>query len=183
MALYVGEGSEREQSHLLGSWLAFSQFSRYPQANWALLVLIPGWVDSCMFQDPMGLSNQLSCEAGSFFCCLNSHRFFYSQRFWGFISPRWNPELSGLSCSPDVPSSLSAHKCGTARSTSRHLTVSPLCPGCWSPPLLPIWMNVSSLIPWLSDFHVVQFSGCAGCFLFLNLLLSSFWLCKEAKCV
>ena len=24
-----------------------------------------------------------------------------------------------------------------------------------SPPLLPVWMNVSSLTPWLSDFHTV----------------------------
>ena len=29
--------------------------------------------------------------------------------------------------------------------------------GCPSPPLLLVWMNVSSLSPWLSDFHTVQF--------------------------
>ena len=28
-------------------------------------------------------------------------------------------------------------------------------PGCPSAPLLPVWMNVSSLAPWLSDFHTV----------------------------
>ena len=28
-------------------------------------------------------------------------------------------------------------------------------PSCSSPPLLPVWMNVSSLTPWLSDFHTV----------------------------
>ena len=55
-------------------------------------------------------------------------------------------------------------------------------PSCPSPPLLPVWMKVSSLTPWLSDFHIVQFSGSCGCFLFLNLLLS-FWLCKEAQCI
>ena len=42
--------------------------------------------------------------------------------------------------------------------------VSPLQPGCSSPPLLPFWMNVSSLPPWLSDFHTVRFSGSSGCF-------------------
>ena len=42
VVLYVEEGSEREKCHLLGSWLAFSHFPWYPQANWALLVLIPG---------------------------------------------------------------------------------------------------------------------------------------------
>ena len=54
----------------------------------------------------------------------------------------------------------------------------PLChksslPTCPSPPLLPVWMNVSSLTPWLSDFHTVRFSGSSSCLLFLNLL--SFW--------
>ena len=39
-----GGGSEREQCCLLCSLLAFSHFPRYPQANWALLVLVPGWV-------------------------------------------------------------------------------------------------------------------------------------------
>ena len=28
-------------------------------------------------------------------------------------------------------------------------------PGCPSPPLLLVWMNVSSVSPWLSDFHTV----------------------------
>ena len=50
------------------------------------------------------------------------------------------------------------------------------------PPLLLVWMNVS-LSPWLSDFHIVCFSVSSGCFLFLNLLFSFFWLCKEAQCV
>ena len=55
-------------------------------------------------------------------------------------------------------------------------------PGCLSPPLLLVWMNVSSLTPWLSDFHTVWFSVSSGCFLFLNLLLSFFWLFRAAKC-
>ena len=54
---------------------------------------------------------------------------------------------------------------------------------CLSPPLLPVWMNVSSLTPWLLDFHTVQFSVSFGCFLFLNLLLSFFWSCEESQCV
>ena len=40
-------------------------------------------------------------------------------------------------------------------SASRHLAVSRLCPGCLCLPLLQVWMNVSSLSPWLSDFHIV----------------------------
>ena len=50
----------------------------------------------------------------------------------------------------------------------------PLCPGCPSLPLLPVWMNISSLTLWLPDFHTIRFSGSSGCFLFLNLLLSFF---------
>ena len=44
-------------------------------------------------------------------------------------------------------------------------------------------MNISYLTPWLSDFHTVQFSVSSGCFLFLNLLLSFFWLWEEAQCI
>ena len=53
-------------------------------------------------------------------------------------------------------------------------TVSPLHPGCLSPPLLLVWVNVSSLSPWLSDFHTVRFSVSSGCFLFLNCCCCSF---------
>ena len=67
-------------------------------------------------------------------------------------------------------------------SASCCLAVSPP-PSCPSLSLLPVWMNVSSLTPWLSDFHTVLFSVSSGCFLFLNLLLSFFWLCEEAQCV
>ena len=79
MTLYVGEGSEREQCRLLCSQLAFSHFPRFPQANWVLVVPIPGWVGLCMFWDPVGLSNELSCEPGSFSCSLYPHRCFQSE--------------------------------------------------------------------------------------------------------
>ena len=35
--------------------------------------------------------------------------------------------------------------------------------------LLPVWVNVSSLTPWLSDFHTVQFS--VSCFLFFKFVV------------
>ena len=41
-------------------------------------------------------------------------------------------------------------------------------PRCPFPPLLLMWMNVSSLSPWLSDFHTVRFSVSSDCFLLLN---------------
>ena len=69
------------------------------------------------------------------------------------------------------------------RSASHCLAAHPLCPSCLSPSLLPVWMNVSSLTPWLSDCHTAQFSSSSGCFFFFNGLLPFFWLCKEAQCV
>ena len=96
----------------------------------------------------VGLSNELFCEAGSFSLSCNPHRFFQSEvlRF-----PQWNPGLLSLSHSPVVPPGLSACKCGSAWSAS-HCTASPCHPGCLSLPFLPVWMNVSSLTLWLSDF-------------------------------
>ena len=149
----------------------------------------------------MGLSNKPSCEAGSFSRChLNPHRSFQS------VVLR-SPGLGGLFCSSTVPPGLSVCECGAvgsashprgvcqlqpglshstichlAGSASHCLAVSPLYPGCPSLPLLPVCLNVSSLSPWLSDFHAVRFSVSSGCFLFLNLL-SFFWLCRRSKCI
>ena len=47
-------------------------------------------------------------------------------------------------------------------------------PAAASPPLLPVWMNVSSLSPSLLDFNAVRFSDNSGCFLFLNCCCPSF---------
>ena len=58
--------------------------------------------------------------------------------------------------------------CHLTESASCHLAASPLGPSCLSLPLLPVWMNVSTLSPWLLDFRAVQFSVSSGCFLFLN---------------
>ena len=44
-------------------------------------------------------------------------------------------------------------------------------PGCPSPPLLPVWMNVSSLTPWLLDSHTVRLSGSSGWFLFFKFVV------------
>ena len=40
-----------------------------------------------------------------------------------------------------------------------------------SPPLLPIWINVASLNPWLLDFHTVWFSYDSGWYLFYSLVV------------
>ena len=59
---------------------SFQSLPLLPTSKLALLVLIPGWVGLCTFWDPVGLSNELSCEAESFSCCrLNPHRCFQSE--------------------------------------------------------------------------------------------------------
>ena len=79
-----------------------------------------GW--ACVCSRTLGLSNELSSEAGSFsHCHLNLHKCFQWE-VWGFIFLPWDPGLYRLSRAPVVPRSLSAHKCETTRSTSCHLT-------------------------------------------------------------
>ena len=58
----------------------FQSLPGYPQSNWAPLVLVPKWVGLCTPQAPVGLSNDLSCEAGSLSCCRpNPHGHFQSE--------------------------------------------------------------------------------------------------------
>ena len=177
VALHVGEGFEREQCCLLSSWLAFSHFPSYPQANWALLVLIPRWVGLCttwtLWFSPMNSPMRLGVSPAT-----STPTGFFSQRFWGFISPHWNSGLHDLSRST-VPPSLSEHKCGTACPSPPAATfLRVLCPGCTSLPLLLVWMNVSSLTLWLSDIHTFQFSVSSGfifVFKFVSVLLLVVW--------
>ena len=77
--LYIREGP-RGSNGSCSSLSDFSHSLRYPQSNWAPLVLIPEWVGLCTFSAPVGLSNELSCEAGSFsHCYVNSHGCFQSE--------------------------------------------------------------------------------------------------------
>ena len=96
--------------------LAFSHFFHYPQAKWALLVLIPGgWVQvhsMTLWVSPMNSPVRLGVSP-----TITNPTDFFSQRFWGFISLCWSPGLCSLSLSPVVPPDLSTHKCGTVQSS------------------------------------------------------------------
>ena len=151
--------------------------------GWEFLLLLP--------QPPPSIFNQ---RFEALFPCpgaLGLHSLFHS--------PFVPPGLSALECGtarstshqpricqlllagqlqPGPPCSIIWHLAGLP---SHHLAASPLCPGRPSLPLLPVWMNISSLTLWLSDSHIVCFSGSSGYFLFLNLSLSFFWLCEEAQ--
>ena len=146
----------------------------------------------------MGLCNELSCEPGSSSCCLNPHRCFQSEvlRLYFSTLASWVTEpVWLLSCSSQsIHSQMWDHQLsqqppccihqplsGLPLSTSHCLSPSPLHLGCPSLPLLQVWMNFSSLMPWLLDFHTIRFSISSGYFLFLNLSLSLFWLCEEVK--
>ena len=135
----------------------------------------------------MGLSNKLSCDAGSF-CHCNPHRSLQPEVLrlsFPALEPWVLWSVSLPSCSPG----LSACKCGTANC---HLACPilqlPPCHGS-SPPQLPYSPPPTSLeecfffnslvvgLPYSSIFW--QFC----LLLFFNLLLSFFWLWEEAKCI
>ena len=132
---------------------------------------------------PCGLSNDLSCEVGSFSHRCNSIGF-YLQRFClqRFYFPVLEPWVEWSALLPSCSSQFICTWIWDCPSISRRLALHPFHPGWQSPPLLPVWVNVSSLTPWLSDSHTVQFSEGSGyLFILKNLLLSFFWLCEEAK--
>ena len=94
--------------------------------------------------------------------------------------------MGGLLRSPAVPP-IYARMCGRGDtacpihspnppvSGSGHVATSPVCPSCPSPSFLLVWTNVSSLSPWLLDFHAVRFSvRSVFFFLYLNRFCPSF---------
>ena len=121
---------------------------------------------------PVGLSNEPSCEAGSFSCCCLNPPWVFSLRGLRLYFPMLEPWVARPTSLPHHSSQFiyarkwgcRVYRCCTACpvcSTIRHLSVSgrvalsPLHPSCPSLSLLPVWMNVSSLSPWLSNFHTV----------------------------
>ena len=137
----------------------------------------------------MGLSNELSCEAGSFSCCrLNLHRCF--QRFEALFPSCWSPGLCDLSPGPLAAASLAscsfaypAPQCATSLGppASAFLSVlSARLPTSAPPTCLDECFFFISLVvglPYSSIF--CQF----WLFFVFKLLLSFFWLCEEAQCV
>ena len=91
-----------------------------PTGKLALLVLIPGWVSLCIFRtlwiSPTNSPVRLEVSPAT-----SAPTGFFSQKFWGCISPHWNPGLCGLSRSPVVPPGLSTCKYGSAHSASHGL--------------------------------------------------------------
>ena len=128
----------------------------------------------------MGLSSELSCEAGNFSCCRSSHRLFQSEALSLYF-----PTLeSWVAWSVSLPSCSSWIICTQVWD---RLTLQ-LPPCCES---FPPWLAVSAPPTSLDECFffnslVVRFPYSSifwqfWLFIFLNLLLSLFWLCEEAK--
>ena len=107
---------------------------------------------------------------------------FYSQKLWGFIFPAlelWALQ-SGLglgSQASKVTLLIFIQNTANVRlpvpqprpplPATLYLCTSP--PVSTTPALLPVWMNVASLYPWLSDFHAAQFPNRSGYFFEIEL--------------
>ena len=96
------------------------------------------------------------------------------------FSLRYKHGLRDLSLYAVVPSGSSASKCGTIQSASCRLVTRPVHPSCPFPPFLSVWMNVSSLTPWLLHFRTDCFSGSSGCFYF-EIGCFFLWLWEKVK--
>ena len=104
---------------------------------------------------------------------------FYSQRFWGILSLCWNPGLHGLSCS-QLFLLVYLHT----------NVVLPCLPGTALLCVLSTWLPVSTPPTSLDECFFfnslvvgLPYRSIFWQFWFLNLLLSFFWLYKEAQCV
>ena len=110
-----------------------------------------------------GSLHELFCEAGSFSCLLNLHRFFQSEvlRLYFHMLESWVAWSVSLLSS----SSWFIHTQMWVYLLHQPLPCHESSPPCLpSLPLLQVWMKFSSLTPWLSDLHTVQFSVSSDCF-------------------
>ena len=112
----------------------------------------------------MGLSNDLSCEAGSLSCCRPNPHGCFLIRGLRLYFPELEPWVTRAAWLPAVRLGLSVRECRAAgsasgqtacpvpptlrQSWSGHGNVGPLHRGCPSPPLLLVWMYVSFLSTW-----------------------------------
>ena len=117
----------------------------------------------------MGLSNKLSCEAGSFSCHRNPHKFLQPE-----VLKLYFPALQ-----PWVVWSILLPSCSSQFILMQMWD----CPVCQTAGLRPSYHSGCFFFNlWLSDIHTVQFSASSDCGLFL-IFLSFFWFCAEAKCI
>ena len=84
--------------------------------------------------------------------------------FSATLSPALSVYLCKCGAAGSARGQTACSVCPTLRqSQSRHGHVSSLRPGCPSPPLLPVWMNVYFLFPWCRTSLPFDFSVSSGC--------------------
>ena len=163
VTLHVGEGPRGNN----GSRSTLHRISITPSAThnepWPLWCWFPsGW--ACARPRPLWVSPRTSpVRLGVSPAAAPTPTGVFNQRFEALF-----PQAGALGCAvcfdPHHLSGLSVRECGAAgsasgqtacpvrptlcQSQSRHGHASLLRPGCLSPPLLPVWMNVYFLFPW-----------------------------------
>ena len=159
---------------LLGSHPAFCHFPCYPQANWTPQEL-DSWLGGFVyFLGPCGSLQQTLLWSWEFLLLPQPPQVF-SVRGLGALFPCAGTLGCVVCLTPQVFLPIYPHtNVGLPRSSSHHLVAHPVRPSCPSLPLLLVWMNVSSLTPWLSDFCTVRFSVTSGCFCFSICCCPSF---------
>ena len=184
--LRVGEGSEKGRCHCLASGgLTGRKLSpgTHPDSSHftfslcttcglpaVALGLNPRAGGSVWVQSPCGCFKRSLLKIWCFFFLSPRPPLVFTVRSYRDLSSwRWTTGvLGGLVWGwdhslPRYPSRFlsTTHECGTTHSStslSHSMTL----------PLLPIWMNVASLNPWLSDFYTAGFSDNSGCYLFCS---------------
>ena len=153
-------GSNGAPSTLHGTPIFHS--ATHNQIGPLLCWFLSGW--ACAHSRPLWVSPTTSpVRLGVSPAAAPTPRGVFNQRFEALF-----PRAGALGCvvcfAPCRLSGLSVRECGASgsasgqtacpvcptlhQSQSRHSNVSPLRPGCPSPPLLPVWMNVYFLFTW-----------------------------------
>ena len=132
------------------AWLypAFRNLPHHPQANWALLGLIPRWV-VCVHSRTLWVSPANSFMRLGVSPAATPPQIFTARGFEALF-----PHTGTLGCMVCVTPQLfiPVYLHANVVLPSPVLQLLP----CRRHPLCsPVWMNASSLIPWLSDFHTV----------------------------
>ena len=99
---------------------------------------------------------------------------FCSQRLWGLIFLALKPWARGAWCEAGTPHS----KISLLNFYPPHVGVGPAC--SMSATLLPVWMDMVSLILQLSDFHSTRFPTVLSDYIFILILT---WLCERTRLV
>ena len=130
------------------------------------------------FKTVQGPLNGLSWGTGSFFHLPDTHWFFQPEIMGLSIlgagtlhCAMWSG--AGITHSLGIPPDFYPPCVSVGPHILQLPLLLPLCtiphhlvPGSPTLPLLPVWINMASLHPWLLDLHTVRFSGSSECLLF-----------------